>query len=232
MTLILNILLVSLPIKKIETSLSNQPWIFLTLLFVLFLLSLLFNYRNLFLLNELKHLFQTAERSFRQFSNEKKQRFSSSLIFNIFSIIVLSLYIYIVFYGSFTVLNISKFSILCLVTTAFYLLKYFLFKILGYVFSKVDMASYFSDVYFQLLGILTLILYPLLILYFYLPLFNQTYLIISSVFAFALFFIFLIIKLYQSFFVKRIALFYMFLYLCSVEIMPLFILFRIYSVFL
>ncbi len=232
MTNIQNILSVSLPLKKVEISLSNQPWVFLTLLFLFLLLTLFLNRKNGDFFDGIKRVFQNRNKELEAFGSEKKYSFYYSLLFNFFSLLVFSLYTYVLFNDSLKVLEFRDFVTLCGVMIFFYFLKYLVFKILGYIFSKSELYSYFSTAYFQLLGMLNLVLFPILVLYVYVPTFSQMAFVFVSIFSFFLFFILVTIKLYQSFFVKRIVLFYIFLYLCTAEIMPLFILFRMYSMFL
>ncbi len=232
MVYLFRILLISLPIKKIGISISNQPWIFLTLLFLFVLFSVIIKTQGQYFFSNLKRIFENKNNISDFSTSDKKHRIHISLLFKFFSLSVFSLYAYVLFFDNIQKLSINVFLTLYTITIIFYTLKVIIFKTLGYIFSAPTVATYFTKTYFQLLRILNFILYPILVLYIYVPIFTQTNFIIVSILSFCLFFITLTIKLYQLFFVKRIALFYIFLYLCAVEIMPLFILFRTYSIFL
>ena len=71
-------------------------------------------------------------------------------------------------------------------------------------------------------------LFPILILYTYQPENWQYPLEMATLILIGIFYIVLIIKLFQIFFHKSIVSFYLMLYLCTLEILPLIILFQVY----
>ena len=103
----------------------------------------------------------------------------------------------------------------------FFLLKFLVLKLLAFVFfNKSSNAALWIKTYFQCIGAYCFILFPVLFLYIFIP---EKYTIIPVILLIAntlsVIFI-LIVKLFQLFFQKTLALFYLLLYLCTLEIFP------------
>lgn len=103
----------------------------------------------------------------------------------------------------------------------FFLIKVLILKLLSFVFShRNPNTELWIKTYFQILSAYCLLLFPILIIYIYVPekFIEIPYilLIVNTLFAI----IILLVKLFQLFFHKTLALFYIMLYLCALEIFP------------
>lgn len=103
----------------------------------------------------------------------------------------------------------------------FFLFKFLIMKLLSFVFfHKNPNAALWMKTYFQSVGAYCFILFPILILYIFVP---EKYIIIPTILLIAntlALIVILLAKLFQLFFEKTLALFYILLYLCTLEIFP------------
>lgn len=108
-----------------------------------------------------------------------------------------------------------------LVLGIFFLVKYIFMQLLAYVFfRKNPNADLWIKTYFQILSAYCLILLPILIIYIYIP---EEFIVIPHILLALntlIAVIILVAKLFQLFFQKMLALFYIMLYLCTLEIFP------------
>lgn len=118
------------------------------------------------------------------------------------------------------------FSLFCGLFLGFYALKHILFEMVGNTFFDHKITKSYKSMYFSLFNIVAILLFPILILFTYQPVSWHQPLIITALSVLGLFYIVLIIKLFQIFYTKPLALFYIFLYLCTLEILPILILIR------
>lgn len=207
---------------------QTESWVFVTLLILFFLLIFSISRSRGLIPDTVKTFFQVKDRSsiFRR-ATISDLRFRLFLI--LFSIGVLSLYSYLTFYQPQTEFSFKKYTYFLLTTIAFFGFKSLTFDLLGYVFLDASSLKMGKDSYFNILSFLGIILFPFLILHIYIP-FNYINIIevISLIIAVG-FFILVIIKLFQIFFHKLVASFYILLYLCTLEILPLIALFQVYQ---
>lgn len=206
---------------------STESWVFIVFI-VLFLLlvvgiirsagEFIQNIKIFFSKKEPVNLIQTETVNFAQFQ----------IIISIFTISVQALVVYEVFFASVSKFDFKTFALLSGITTGYYLLKYILFDMAGYTFFNEKITKTYKKMYFSLMNVLAVVLFPVLILYTYQPQNWQQPLLIITVCLVCIFYIFLIMKLFQIFYSKPLDLFYIFLYLCTLEIIPILVLFRAY----
>jgi hypothetical protein len=211
---------------------QSESWVFIVLVMIFFLFVFSISRSAGLITETAKTFFLVKERS-SIFSKATVSDFRFRFYFMLFSISVLSLYAYLTFYNSsthfsthFSLLNYSYF----LVITGFFLvLKSLIFDLIGYVFLSPPILKMAKDSYFNIVIILGFILYPLLILQLYIPsnYYRLIELICLIVCVSAV--ILVIIKLFQIFFHKIVAFFYILLYLCTLEILPLILLYKVYK---
>ncbi len=211
---------------------SNEPWVFIVLLFFFVLFVFLVYSSDGILIGNLRNFVSEDEKSTNFFSVDRLRTNYFSTLLNCFSVGVFSLFIYLLLYNTEKSFGAVNFFQLMAVTVSFYLFKIISFRVLGFVFFQKSVTEHIIKVYFNLFHLFTFVLYPVIIAYVYLPSFSKEYLIGVSVLLFLLFFIFLIIKLFQYLFTKTIAFLYIILYLCTLEVIPFGVLFRVYSIFL
>jgi hypothetical protein len=207
---------------------QTENWVFVFLMLLFFLLIYSVSQSSGYISDTIKTFFQIKERSSifsKATVNDSRFRF----LLILFSIFVLSLYVYFFFRKTEKAFTIHEFLLILLATGLFLTLKFFIFNIIGYVFLNRNNLKVAIDSYFNTFSFLGLTLYPLLFLQIYLNdglasivnVVNLIVIIIAS--------ILVIFKLFQIFFQKILDFFYILLYLCTLEILPLIILIKVYK---
>jgi hypothetical protein len=181
-----------------------------------------------FIAETAKNFFQVKERS-SIFSKATVNDFRFRFYFILFSISVLSFYAYLVFYNPITNFSLLTYCYFLVATGIFFILKSLVFDLIGYVFLSPQILKMGKDSYFNIISIFGIAMFPLIILQIYIPgnYYNLIGLICLIVSVSAV--ILVIIKLFQIFFHKIVASFYILLYLCTLEILPLIALYRVYK---
>ena len=151
---------------------------------------------------------------------------STSAWANIFLwfVVVLGFWLIIVslFYFKFSFHNFH-FIILYFIIATYLSLKWLLIRFIGYVFGVREQAVAFSTDYFVIIALLGLLLLPISFGVIYMPeIPNLVWLILLLSIGFIVLII-LFIKLLQIFYTGISSLLYIFLYLCTSEILPLFV---------
>lgn len=207
---------------------QTDGWIFgiLLLLFLLFVLSTSQSPGIIF--ETIKTFFQVKERS-SIFSKKTIVDFRFRFFLILFSIGIFSLYAYLVIQNPSTLFSIEKYGYFLLITTVFLGLKSVLFDIMGYVFLEPKSYKMAKASYFNVFSFIGIAIFPLLILRIYTPYFLNNLPDIISLFICLIGYILIIIKLFQIFFHKTVASFYILLYLCTLEFLPLIALYRVYQ---
>ena len=105
---------------------------------------------------------------------------------------------------------------------AYFILKSILYNITNWVFFKKEQQKKWSDIYSDLLGVSSFILFPLVLVIVY----SSSYYTIIE-YTFLIFFVFAKILLFyncvKNFFNRIQGLFHLILYFCTLEIIPLFL---------
>ncbi len=207
----------------------SENWVFVVLVALFSIMVLSITLSASWLPNSIKVFFHSGDR--RTYLEEKVTNILiSRLLLLLFSSGAFSLYIYTVNFNLYTSFNIIGFLNYLSLTLAFLFLKYILFQFLGYVFIKKAALRNTTNSYFNLVIYLGLLIFPLLILKIYssvsLDIYTDTVSLIIGLLAAVI----MIIKLIQIFLHKSIASFYLLLYLCTLEILPLILLFQAYRV--
>ena len=207
---------------------QTESWVFIFLVALFFLLVFSVSRSGSLIAETAKNFFQVKERS-SIFNKATVNDFQIRLFIIIFSIGVISLYSYYLLHKSGTEFSILKFSIVLALTFAFFGLKSLLFDLLGYVFFDPSSIKMAKDSYFNILSLLSLIVFPLLIIQIYIPYNLHNITEIIGLIICVLSYILIIFKLFQIFFHKIIASFYILLYLCTLEFLPLIALYKVYQ---
>lgn len=204
---------------------GSEPWVFIVLLGLFFLLAI-------GLIQSGKSFMQIFKSYFSRKAMENQLIYPvtniahSQWLITVFAICVFALLTYEITFllpGKFQLL---KFGTYCVIFAGFYILKLLLFEMVGNTFFDKKTTKNYKNLYTGIVNILAVLLYPILILYTYQPESWRTPLLISALMLSALFYIMLIVKLFQIFYSKPLALFYIFLYLCTLEILPILLLIR------
>lgn len=119
--------------------------------------------------------------------------------------------------------KIANLGILTLLVFIVISVKYLFIRFLGYIFLERSLISIFTKAYFTVLFALGLGIYPLLLGLIYAPTnLNNTFLILIFILALSAF-VLIFYKTTQIFLDKISSFFYIILYLCTLEILPIFI---------
>lgn len=205
---------------------QNENWVFIALLLLLVLLVLSYQRSSGWLTESVKSFFRVKERS-SIFSKTTVRDFESQFFLILFSTGVISLFLNLIFTndsGDFPFLRFTKFLA---VTSAFLVFKYILIQITGYVFTLSQKLKIARESYFKIFIFLSILLFPVLLIKIYA---TESLGYVTDVIALCLAFLaslVLIIKLFQIFFEIIIDSFYLLLYLCTLEILPFFLLYKV-----
>ncbi len=207
---------------------QTETWVFLCLLalFFLFVYSIAQSFG--LISDTIKSFFQVKERS-SIFSKAtvNDSRFRFFLI--IFSIGVLSFYAFLIMHKTSSPFSIKQYGLFLIATTLFFGLKSLVLDLLGYVFLNPTITSMAKEAYFNIMSFWGVALAPILILEVYLV---NNYLGITHFLSLIIsisVLILIIIKLFQIFFRKILASFYIILYLCTLEFLPYIILYKVFK---
>ncbi len=205
---------------------ESESWVFGTILFLFLMMVVSFLRSSGWFYESVRIFFQVKDRS-SIFSKTTINDFQSRFILILFSVGVLSLYGYILLIPSGKPFEITQYALVLGVTLLFYIFKFLSIEVLGYVFLEKQSLKIARESYFNLLIYLGIVLFPLLIFQIYFPLWLNDYTVYISLVVCVLLFVFLIFKLFQIFFQKAVTSFYLLLYLCTLEILPVFLMYSI-----
>lgn len=207
---------------------QTVPWVFIILLFLLFLPIFVYRRSPAVFIESPSMLVSVNDRN----SLFSKATTSDSLLRTImffFFIVVLSFHITIFFQQPTDVFTITKGISVLLLTFVFFIVKMLIIRMLVYVFFSSSLNKAVVRNYQNILAICGVILYLLLVLKIYCPA-DWTYILdIITLAVLFLSILFVAVKMFQIFFSKFIDLFYILLYLCTLEILPVFYLYRAYQ---
>lgn len=205
---------------------ANENWVFITLL-VLLSLSVISVLRSSgWLTNSMKDFFKVKERV-SIFNKSTVSDFQSRSLLILFSIGIFSLYSFLMLHSDISNFQFDIFLRILGVTAGFFLIKFITIKIIGYVFIHPSKQKLGLESYFNVLTYLSFALFPLLVIQIYSPENLRYYISLFGVFLCILASLVYIIKLFLIFFDNFVATFYILLYLCTLEILPVVLL--IYS---
>ncbi|MFI3297943.1 MAG: DUF4271 domain-containing protein [bacterium] len=214
-----------LPIIPLPDTLANTSWVMWSI--VVIILSLLFTFTARFnsYSERLKNLFKNKERTMN-YSNAQSAAWIDGLLF----ITVLCSYA-IFIYTQIRCIenNIPTWSIAVILVGVyiFYTLKMVVTKTIGYAFYLDKKTSLYINSYQTFIALLGVALIPLSIYTTYtFDTAPHTSLIIGSVLV-VIILLLILFKLIQYFFQGFVSLLYIFLYLCSLEIIPLLLIINI-----
>ncbi|MDO9634327.1 MAG: DUF4271 domain-containing protein, partial [Paludibacter sp.] len=212
----------------LPTNPQTENWVFgiVFMLFIFLVFSINRSYS--WIVDAIKNITKVRTRS-SIFSKTTVDEYQSRFLLTVFSVGVITLYLYLSINTSDTI-TLSKYLLLFLIGLFFLLIKEYVSKLIGYVFIDPELYKAGKENYYNTLSFLGFLLFPLLVLKIYfhdgmnVKIFDQTALILSVS---ALFFI--IVKYFQIFFQKLLDFFHIMLYLCTLEILPLIIMYQLYK---
>ena len=213
----------------INTILVDNNILLIVIFLSLFLLAYIKNIYPVYLHSVFKIPF--SYQFFQRFYNDRSpQILRFSIITNLIFYVNIGFYGYLVFkYYHIDFLNFH--SLLNIITISiaffsFYILKYSVLKLFGYLISKKETINEYILNIFLYNKIIGIVLYPFLIIIPYIHLNFVDILIPISLAIILLLSVFKIFKGISILFKKEFSIFYMILYLCTFEILPLLILYK------
>jgi hypothetical protein len=123
-----------------------------------------------------------------------------------------------------------NFFLLFVIVSAYLGLKWALIRFVGYVFGLKDVVRAFSTDYFVIIALFVFLLLPIVSCRIYMPEIPHSVWLILMLSMLVFVLITLFIKLLQIFYTRISSLFYIFLYLCTSEILPLLVAAKVASI--
>lgn len=201
---------------RISTSLS-EPWVAWVMAALLVLLLLADSYMRGVIVGSFQRLFATKERD-SIFSETIRNSFGQ-IALALYKAGIIAMMVYIIVYhgGHFGFLT---WLLLLLIVVAVGGLKYAAGRLLSYIFLDKDTFPVALSYYSGLITAVTVVLYPVLLVLLFAPFVNYTTIIITLSLAGAFMLAAWCWKAFQLFFTNLFAGFYIFLYLCTLELLP------------
>jgi hypothetical protein len=207
---------------------NTESWVFLVLLALFFLLIYSLGRSFALISDTVNNFFQVKERS-SIFSKATVNDSSLRFLLSIFAIGVLSFFACLLQHNSSVTISIKEFGLFLLATSVFFCIKYLILDLIGYVFLNRINFKMAKVAYFNVVSLLGVMLFPFLFFHIYAGEYISGIADIISLILCVCAAILIIIKLFQIFFQKILASFYILLYLCTLEFLPLIILFKVYK---
>jgi len=219
-------------LKNIPISVRNDAdnWGFILFFICFFIIVNIINNRNKFLLSMFSGLFRNKDRHnmfYETVANENLNKFLLSLQTGLLLSIIF--YCYAVHESFLSLTTLTQMLIFLgksfLLLVAFFLYKFLTYSILGSIFFKKETVLQWNDDFFSIISLNGIFLFlPTLIFFYVESAFYICYYFFLFYLIFNLFFIFY--KIYTLFFQGKHLLFYFILYLCTQEIIPVYLVYR------
>lgn len=224
--------------KVVESELLSswvqiQNYVFLVFIFCFLICVHVLGARRKMILAMFYRLFRREERE-NIFFESVNYEFVSKIMLSIQTSVLLSIFFYcVLIHKSLLEIGSLKSAFIFLGTITIIILLFILFKFIlnslfGIIFFNKEKVRLWNESFFSMFSLNSLVLFiPVLIMFFGRNIYIYCYyFILIDLFFFMLLTIY---KIYEIFFLgKRLPLYFI-LYLCTLEIMPLFLLYKVYS---
>ena len=216
-----------LPIR--EKNSSNNDWI--TILVILALI--LFASVRVAYSNYIAHLFQSLisySTSFRLFRERNYPLSHGAFRLDIIFYFTFSIFIYQIINAFKLELineNLAFYATGLGLVLGYFILKKIIYSVVGLVFESVSETSEYlfnMDSFNRTLGI---VLFPVVVLINYYPAENPVFMVVIGIFVVGVFYAFLLQRGIFILLRKQFSIFYLFLYLCTLEFLPLFLIYNV-----
>ena len=203
---------------------ASEAWVAWVMLLLIMILLLIEKSQRRLLLNSVKSIFTVKERE--SMFSELSSGILTEVFVHVYRILVIAMTIYLISYigGTFSLLVFAELA-MCVALVAVF--KYVVARLLAYVYFDQRRLQVAVRQYSELLSIFTVL--AIIPLMFSVTVFalNTTWVIIWAGALYLLFLICITIKLFRLFFNKKFACFYILLYLCTLELLPVGILLNV-----
>ncbi|MBU0763953.1 MAG: DUF4271 domain-containing protein [Bacteroidetes bacterium] len=211
---------------------TRADWMIGILLFSLILLAWLRIFYNKYMDNVVRSAV-SYQSAYKMFESRSPVTQRISFVLNLFFVVNLGLLIYqlLDYYGLtyFSLYGIRAFLAILGFTIALYIGKYLILKIIGFVFdAAVPVSEYLHHIFIYNKN-LGLILFPVVICIPYVPENMTGIFVIVGIVLFGLFFLFRIFRGIRLSIKISLSIFYLILYLCILEMLPMLIFYKIFK---
>lgn len=207
---------------------QSEYWVFAVVI-ILFLFAVIALNRSAdWLMITLKGLVKRQNKEAYHFKSTIRE-YQSRLLLTVFTTGVIVMLIYTHFFTT-PPFSMLKFLSLGVVFFVFLMLRNLFAILISYVFMLKDRMRLAREKYYGVYSVLGMILFPLLLL----RLYSQSELIneiagFIAVFVGVVAYVFVVVLIFQIFFKKMLDIFYIMLYLCTLEILPLIGMFQVFK---
>lgn len=208
---------------------SSADWVFLVLFAQFILLCIVFARSYGWVLGTIASFFKVKERE-SLFSKSTIIDVQSRFILLFFALSVYSFFIIFALLPPTIDFGFKLYGAIIGVSIVFMLFKYLTSLIIGYVFTAAVDTRNAQKGFADAFNLLAVALYPLLLFSFYSDFGDHHYIRILTAIMLAVAYLLFVIKLFQIFYHKIVTSFYILLYLCTLEIVPLIVLFEVYKI--
>lgn len=206
---------------------QTENWVIVLLIVLLSILLVFLSQHPSFITENIQNFFKIKIDKYRT-NIGTSYSFFYSFIF-LFSIGVFSLYAYILFYNPTEGFLFGRYFYFCGITLAFFILKYVFIQLIGFVFFEPNIFTVLKANYFNTFYFFNIILFFLVILQIYFPVYDIKWTLYFALILGILALTSITTKLLKIFSHKKFVYFYILLYLCTLEFLPLIALFRAYQ---
>ena len=217
---------IELPIHEINK--TNTDWITILLLLVIALFATVRNTYSKYIVNLFRSLVNYPT-SFRLFREKNYPILHGAFRLEAFFYITFSIFLYqVIEYFQLTLAheNLSFYIVGLAMVFFYFFIKKISYTVLGLVFEGTSETSEYLfnlDIYNRTLG---LVLFPIVVLINYYPSENLVFIVFAGIFTVAVFYVFLLQRGIYILLKKQFPIFYLFLYLCTLEFVPLFLIYK------
>ena len=200
------------------SSYYSEPWLAWVMLLLLALLLVGMLFQRGILRNSFSTLLATKERN--SFFDDVSYSTYGRITLFVYQLLALSLALYAVISSRGVGFYFTEYAVTTAVVLAAVIVRLILNRWTAYVFFNRQTDALLNRHKSALLTVMTTLLYPVLLVIFYCPWISQTLGAAVLVILFLIYVILYVIKAFQLFFQKVVAAFYIFLYLCTLELVP------------
>lgn len=218
--------------KPLPETLNTNPIVTISILILFLLFGFVLSYGRKMILETTKDFFYLKERS-SIFIDSSANALRLKISFMLISLGSIGFFLFSIYFKDDTITAFNEkllyLSLFIFITLGFLAFKFFVFKALSYIFFDKNTTSIFIRGYFTIIFGLGIALSPVVIGLIYTP--KSFFIIFLSVglLLFFIAFILILYKIIQIFLDNFYSLFYIMLYLCTLEILPVLIVLKALS---
>lgn len=218
-----------LPMLPRVSGLASTPWAGLVIFISLLSLITVFSVNRNHYIAQLHNMKSSRART--MIYHVEQTSFLADIFLWIVVVLCFSLFAYSFYkiYNAGSDIGILHFLYIILLSASALGLKWLLFFILGNVLNLKEKQANYSRSYFIATALLAIVLMLLTIAVIYMPRMSSITFYSVAILLYALFLIFVLFKVIQIFYEGLGTLFYIFLYLCTLEIMPTMLVLKVAS---